>query len=126
MVQSIYTHQKGDEEIILKFIKQFRKLSDTRLLILSSEIKKKGHTMDHQAHLYFISLYYEINSREIDSDLIIKNDVLGFKEGTSQSSMKDILIQKGVELSKKSGAIVIPVSKYLANKISSKGNNKHT
>ncbi len=115
MLESTYNHQIGDEEIILQHLRVFRNLSDAQILRISSDIKSEVKNIDHQTALYFISLYYEVKSRNLNGDLQIERGILKVKVNSTTTSMKDFLIQKGVKLKPKSGSFVMPVSSSLVN-----------
>ncbi len=119
MRNTYYCYSSGDTKKILVFLKELRVLSDLELIVKCLELKIKGLNGDHHLNLMFIALYYETEVRNLETPLRLIDDRLYFDEGFKKFSTMEKLIASGVKIVQKSGAILMPVSQKLADKINS-------
>ena len=97
-------------------------MTDLELLVKCLELKINGLKGEHFENLYFIALYAESIDRRIDIPLRLENERLYFDEKFKKYSMMEKLIAKGVKIVPKSGALLMPVSKNLAENINDYNN----
>ena len=117
MNESIYIPRTSDSEVIQELKLSFKNLTDLELLINCLELKIKGLTGNHLEHLHFIALLEETNERRMITPLRMSEHKLHFDDKSNRYSTMEKLIANGVKLVPKSGALFMPVSKKLAEKI---------
>ncbi len=124
MNESIYIPRTSDSEVIQELKLSFKNLTDLELLVKCLELKIKGLKVEHTENLYFIALYAETNDRGMDTPLRLEKESLYFDDKLKKYSMMEKLIAKGVKIIPKSGALLMPVSRNLAEKINNKYNHR--
>ncbi len=81
MLGHIHIARTGDEEIILEYIENLKKLDDAELLDRSEKNKKLGIVGVHRQGLYLIAFNIVMKERFNDSPLIVEdNGLIKFKE----------------------------------------------
>ena len=118
----VYRPLATDSKIIIELREGFKSLTDLELIVKCLELKIKGLNGDHHLNLLFIALYYETEGRGIETPLRLIDDRLYFDEDFKKLSTMEKLIASGVKIVQKSGAILMPVSQKLADKINSSKN----
>ena len=122
MKTKFYRHSLGDIDIIISILKKLRDLSNSEILVKSLELKNEWTNGDHYNNMMFIALYYEANVRGVETPLKLVEGGLCFDDEFKKYSTMEKLISKGVKIVPKTGALLMPVSKKIAEKINDYNN----
>lgn len=75
MIAHIHIQRKGDDQIILDYIKSFKTYDDAKLIEAFEAQKKCGITGVHQQALYLIALRTVMMERFNDSPITIEDNL---------------------------------------------------